>query len=335
MRRLTNLNYGLISTYQLNLALTFALLLSISLGASCDTEPPESYSRTLDQMGTPVSITVLHESATQAEAAIQAAFAEIDRIDALMSTYKDESEISRLNRDGRVETGPDMRLVVARALEFHHMSSGAFDITTKPLLELYERSYSTSGAPPSPAEISETLTHVDARQVRLEGHRITLPREVRITLDGLAKGYAIDRAIEVLKEQGITHALVNAGGDLRALGDKAGTPWRVALQNPRDPADYITEIDLADASVATSGDYRRYFDPAMKHHHILDPRTGASAEELISVTIRATTAMDADALSTSVFVLGPDRGMDLIESLAGTEALLITDDREILESSGW
>jgi thiamine biosynthesis lipoprotein len=300
--------------------------------AACGGPAPEGYSETREQMGTLVSITVPHPDR---RAAVEEAFAEIDRIESLLSTYIGDSEISRLNREGAVTAGGDLEAVVRRALHFHSLSGGAFDVTVKPVIDLRRERFEVRGAPPEEAELAGVAGLVDAEGIRIGNGSIVLPPGVEITLDGIAKGYAVDRAVEILKRHGVNHALVNAGGDVRAMGTKGGAPWKVALQSPRDPGDYLAVIDLSDRSVATSGDYRRYFDPDMKHHHILDPRTGRSARELISVTVTARTAMDADALSTAVFVLGPEKGLELVEGLEGVEALVVTSDREVLHTSGW
>jgi len=286
-------------------------------------------------MGTVVSITVVEQEGIPATVAIDAAFAEIERIDRLMSTYDPESELSALNRDGSIEAGADLLEVVRRALEVHRLSGGAFDPTVEPLLELYGSSFQDRGGPPSPAEIRAALALVDAGRISIEGRQISLPAGGRITLDGIAKGYAIDRAIDALWKRGVRGALVNAGGDVRALGRKGGVPWSVALENPRDPREFLTTIPLEELAVATSGDYRRFFDPERKVHHILDPRSGESASGVISVTVTAPTAMTADALATAVFVLGVEEGIELVEELDGIEALLVTEERRVVTSSGW
>ena len=306
------------------------------LAFACGHESPLPVSETRELMGTVVSITVLENGARAEFAeAIEAAFAAMVAVDRAMSTYDPKSEISRLNAQGTVEAGAEFLAVTRQALAFHRVSDGAFDVTMKPLLDLQARSFKDRNGPPSATEVAAVLGLVDATKIAIEGARISLPPGAQMTLDGIAKGFAIDRAIEVLAARGVTHALVDAGGDVRVLGDKNGEPWNVALQDPRQPSRHLAVVALRERAVATSGDYRRYFDPEMKYHHILDPRTGASAEALISATVLAPTAMMADALATSVFVLGPVEGMALVESLADTEALLVTDDREILTSSGW
>jgi FAD:protein FMN transferase len=292
-------------------------------------------SETREAMGTVVSITLLDRDAARGAEAIESAYRAIESVERSMSTYDPESEISHLNREGSIEASDDFLIVLQEALAIHRRSGGAFDVTMKPLLELLSESFAKGGAPPSAAEVQALLGRVDAGAIEIEDSRVTLPPGVRITLDGIAKGHAIDRAIEALRAEGVEHALVDAGGDMRALGDRDGEPWRVAMQDPRDPSEYLTVIFLTDRAVATSGDYRRYFDPEMTSHHILDPRTGRSAESLISVSVQAETAMVADALATAIFVLGPEEGRKLAEDQEGVEAFLVTDDRRVLTTSGW
>jgi thiamine biosynthesis lipoprotein len=159
---------------------------------------------------------------------------------------------------------------------------------------------------------------------------------MKIALGGIAKGYAVDQAVEVLTSEGIASCFVDAGGDGRYVGTKPdGNMWTVGLQNPDKQGDFITVMYLKDMAVATSGNYERYFSDAAKVSHISDPRTGYSVNELISATVIAETTMDADALATTVFVLGEEEGLQLIESLDGVECLIITSDKRILRSEGF
>jgi thiamine biosynthesis lipoprotein len=154
-----------------------------------------------------------------------------------------------------------------------------------------------------------------------------------ITLGGIAKGYAVDCACEKLINDGIKYALVNIGGDMRAVGDKNGVPWEIALQNPRNKEEYITIITLDNESVATSGDYERYFfENGRRIHHIINPKTGYPANESISVTIIAKKCIDADALSTSVFVMGPEKGKALLDNF-NVKGLIIGSDKQIIKSN--
>jgi len=289
-------------------------------------------------METFVKITIYDKHRSEASKAIGLAFKEIEKIDKLMSAYKEDSEVSRLNRNGVLDSvSPELAYVLRKARQYSEMSDGAFDTTVKPVLDLYKRSYETRNSPPNADELAEVLKLVDYRNVILKDKSVELKTKgCMIDLGGIAKGYAIDQAIEALQKSRINHGLVNAGGDIRTLGTKPdGSQWCVALQNPRDPEDFITKLQLSDRAVATSGDYERYFDESKSAHHIMNPKTGKSATELISVTVIADKAIDADALATAVFVLGEKRGINLINKLENTEALVITSDRRILKSKGF
>ena len=312
------------------LAACFAALL-----AGCAPAPVE-VARTETHMGTQVTITALHSDPGRAGRAVEAAFREIARLDALLSHYLPDSEVSRLNRGETLESpSEDLRLNIERSLEYGRLSGGAFDITVQPILDLYDLSFRVRGRAPTGEEVREALRLVDYRRIRLSASGLSLGEGQKITLGGIAKGYAVDRALAVLEAQGIRQALVDAGGDLRTMGRHGSRDWIVALQDPRNRDRYITRIRATDRAVVTSGDYERYYDAQRRFHHIIDPTTGYSATALISVTIIAATAFDADAISTSVFVLGEEEGMRLIESLEDVEGLLITRDRRILRSSGW
>ena len=298
---------------------------------------PKEITETRIMMGTFVSITV-NKAPKQFKSIINRAFLEITRIESIMSTYSPTSDISILNRKGYLnEVCPELQTVVLRSLYYGRLSAGAFDITIKPVLDLYKRCYQEQDRPPSPSELSETLDLVNFRNVLVEDDQIHLTKQnAQITLDGIAKGYIIDLVIDVLQKNEIHHALVNVGGDMRGIGQSSrAKPWSIALQNPRNVKDYLAIIHLTNQAVATSGDYERFFVQDKTVHHIIDPKTGQSARSLISATVIARMAIDADALATAVFVLGPQEGMELIESLEGIEALLITNKREILMSSGF
>jgi thiamine biosynthesis lipoprotein len=225
---------------------------------------------------------------------------------------------------------------VEKSIYYGELSEGGFDITVQPILDLYKESFSVRKRPPTSEEIQEELKKVDYRNVNVKGNIVSIGNNQEITLGGIAKGYAVDKAVETIENIGVKHALVNAGGDMRALGKKYGSvDWSIALANPRDKKDYITLISLADESVVTSGDYERFFNENKSFHHIVNPLTGYSATELMSVTIIAENAFDADAISTSVFVLGKEKGLELIESLDRVEGLIITREKDIIKSSGF
>jgi thiamine biosynthesis lipoprotein len=286
-------------------------------------------------MDTFFTITVYSDGPETAETAITEAFNEIKKIESGLSVYSEDSELARLNRKKILEApSEDLKINISRALYYSNLSEGAFDITVQPILDLYNRSFIEKNSAPSGEMINKELKKVDYKRVIIKDQGIKIGDDQSITLGGIAKGYAVEKAVETLRRHNITMALVDASGNMRALGKKPEGVWNVALEDPRDMNNYITIIPLDNNAVSTSGDYERYFDDKMQYHHIINPKTGRSATELISVTIVTDNAFDADALSTAVFVLGKEKGMKLIESLPGVEGLIITREREILRSSG-
>ncbi|MGM5484294.1 MAG: FAD:protein FMN transferase [Nanobdellota archaeon] len=310
----------------------FAVVFLLLLGCSA-TEKTEE---TRELMGTEVTITVYSDKGdSDAASSIDDAFNRMESLEAKLSGTDNSSEVSRLNEKKTVRAGEDLLYVINRSLRYSELSEGAFDITVQPILDLYSHTFSELDRPPNASEINETLEYVDYHDISLEGGDITLEENMKITLGGIAKGYIIDEGISVLKREGIRHALVNAGGDIRAIGDKGSDDWHIALRNPDDSDDYITRLDVDNKSVATSGNYERYFDKDKEYHHIINPNTGYSSDGMISVTIITDKAIDADALSTVVFVLGSEEGMSMVEGIGDVEALIINEDREIFRSTGF
>jgi thiamine biosynthesis lipoprotein len=296
------------------------------------------FEETRRAMTTLVTITVEDRSTTRAQEAIGRAFAEMERVAALLTRFEESSGVGVLNRDGRLASPPpELRAVVGRGLELHRWSGGAFDPTVAPLVDLFQVHFTAHGGPPDAAELREVKALVGADLVRLDGHSLRFGREgMAITLDGIAKGYIVDRMVEVLAAHGVCHALVDAGGDIRALGGRADRrPWRVGVRDPRRPGELTEVIPLADAAVATSGDYVRFHDVERHHHHTVVPSTARSPDAIASVSVRAATAMEADALATAVFALGPEAGPALASSLEGVATLVLTRDGEHRSSPGW
>jgi thiamine biosynthesis lipoprotein len=286
-------------------------------------------------MGTDVEIIAFHEDENTGRVAVRRAFNTIQDVEGIMSGFVDNSQVFRLNTAGMVKRPHEyFTEVINKSMYYSELSGGAFDITVQPVLELY-RATANLNRTPTEEELSEALSKVDYRKLTEENGSFYLPINMSITLGGIAKGYAVDKAIEALQVRGIERALVNAGGDMRAIGVKElEQPWTIALKNPRNASEFITVIRLEDMAVATSGDYERYYFNK-SYHHIIDPKTGRSATGLISVTVVAPTATEADALSTTVFVMGKDKGLELVESIQGVEALIITSEKEIVRSSGF
>jgi len=311
-------------------------IISLLLILTSCTKQTQEIKETSNLMGTYVTITAYHEDEQVAAKAINQAFSEIIRLEKLLSDYINDSEISLLNMGQPIEhPSEDLLANLEEAKLYGDLTDGAFDITVQPILELYTKTFGEENRPPTEQEISEELKKINYRDISING-TVSISSGQKITLGGLAKGYAVDKAISILKRNGIESALVNAGGDMMAIGTKPnGEEWNIALINPRDKSDYITIIPLTNKAVVTSGDYERYFDDEKTFHHIVDPRTGHSATELISVTIIADNAFDADIISTAVFVLGEDQGIKFIENLDNVEGLIITRNKKIIRSSGF
>ena len=270
-------------------------------------------------------MTALHADEAVARAAVAAAFAELEAIESVMSLYRPESELCRLNHDAVLEK-PDTRLVeVLRfAALVSEKSGGAFDVTVQPLWAL-------KGA----AADAETLARVDWKKLRIEEQRIVLEKGMAVTLNGIAQGYAADAAMRVLRAHGIEHALVDAG-EFSARGTNAKRDaWSIGIQHPREREAFAALARLENRCLATSGDYETAFSKDLSRHHIVNPRTGRSPEELASVSVLAPDAMTADALSTALFVLGAERGQELLREFAGTDALIITKNGRRIATAGF
>ena len=254
------------------------------------------------------------------------AFAEIDHIDSLMSRYSAASELNQVNSLAATQSincSTELNVVLERSLSFAQRSQGAFDITIGALTDLWN--FPDALAPPGTASIDSAIALVGPDYLQLQDHQVRLLRQgVRLDLGAVAKGFAVDRAVAALDAAGVSRGLIIAGGDIRFWGKKPdGRPWRFAVQHPRDPDRLIQVEDLGLAALATSGDYQQFFIfEGKRFHHLLDPHTGYPARTAVSATAWAETAMDADILSTALFVLGAERGIDWIESLPDAEALV-------------
>ena len=290
-------------------------------------------------MGTFVTMTLLHSSRDQAEEAMERAFQEIDRLSGILSRYDRSSAVAFLNREGHAgDLPPEVIHVVSKALQYHEMTGGAFDITVKPVVDLFqEKLGGGKKAKPTERELKELLKLVDAGKVEIQERSIHfIEPGMGITLDGIAKGFIVDRASEVLASSGIENHLIDAGGDIRTRGEKEGKkPWTVAIQDPMKKGQYPAVVRMKDGAVATSGNYEIYFDREKMFHHIVDPKTGLSPLPASSVSVMAGTTMEADALSTSVFVMGPQEGTAFINALPLCESLVIARNGTQSKSRGW
>jgi thiamine biosynthesis lipoprotein len=297
----------------------------------------EWYQQQRDIMGTRVSVELWHAETAVAAECSQRVFAEMDRINALMSSYLDSSELTFINNNAAiaaVEISDELALLVEKSIYFSEISQGAFDITYASIGYAYDY---RKRQQPSDQSIAKKLPAIDYHHIELANNRIRFNHNaVRIDLGGIAKGYAVDRAADIIRQCGISKAMVSAGGDSRILGDRVGRPWIIGIQHPRDPAGIALRLPLSDSAVSTSGDYERFFiDNGKRVHHIINPSTGRSATASWSATVTGPDAMTTDALSTTLFILGAAKGLALIESLEGIDAIIIDNDGKLHYSSGF
>ena len=294
-------------------------------------------------MGTVVDITVWTSDNVSAKLASQAAFDEFERIDLLMTTWVDTSAVSVLNAaagGAAVPVGPEIFALLELGQSVAQLSSGAFDLTVGAYRGLWKFDEDLDGSLPDDKDV--------VARKRLTGWRgLVLDRKAKaarlkkkgmaITLGGIAKGYAVDRAAAILRERGLSSFIVQAGGDLYVSGSKDGERWRVGIRDPRGSREAtfaITEVE--DATFSTSGDYERGFvKDGVRYHHILDPRTGRPATKSRSVTVMAKRAVVADAWSTALFVLGPDKGLPLVDKNPALEAVFVDDKNQLRTSRGF
>ncbi|MGW8266979.1 MAG: FAD:protein FMN transferase [Longimicrobiales bacterium] len=295
-------------------------------------------------MGTLVSITAIHSSRGLVEEAAGRAFEEMDRVVELLNRYDPSSAISVLNDSGDIGgPPPELSGVLTQALAYNRRSLGVFDPTVLPLVDLFRfrAEASSDGAapslPPSPAEVRELLELVDAGAVEIGPRSIRLRKAgMGLTLDGIAKGFVVDRMAEVLSGCGLSDYLIDAGGDIRSSGVREdGRPWQVAVQDPGKRNRFPDVFPLSGMAVATSGSYEIYFDPGRSHHHIVDSRSGVSPNSSQSVSVVAPTAMEADALATSVFLMEPMRGAAFIDSIPRSACLIVDQHGRQVKSARW
>ncbi|MBI5025372.1 MAG: FAD:protein FMN transferase [Nitrospirae bacterium] len=332
--------------------LLFAIYCSLLL-SGCSVEKEKTYRQTEIAMDTDVTVTVVSPSERKAKDAVEAAFAEIKRLDKLLNYFSQDSELSAINRASGVnpvKVSPETLEVIKKAVDVARLTGGAFEPTIGPVMKLWNFELKTI---PDRKEIKNALALVDYRKVKINESTSEIfleKRGMELDLGGIAKGYAADRALEAIKAKGIKAALIAIAGDIKGFGlNHDGIPWKVGLQNPRpaknsvgsqmpgdremltppSAGDIMASFYLKDRAVSTSGDYQRFFiKDKERYHHILNPETGQPAKGLISVTVIASDGYMADAISTGVLVLGPERGMKLLESL-GLGGIMVDSNNKI------
>ncbi|MBN2592866.1 MAG: FAD:protein FMN transferase [Sedimentisphaerales bacterium] len=327
--------------------ISLIVVLFISFAGKDRAEADSSYQMI---MGTFAHVVAVAENSSTAEKSVRAALEEIRKVDDLMSDYKNDSEISRANRDAfdrSVKVSEPTYEVLRRSVEFSKMTDGAFDITVGPLVALFRKA-KESKATPSEEQIEQARSKVGFEKLKLDNENKAVKfseKGMLLDLGGIAKGYAIDKAIEAAQRCGAIGAMVDIGGDVRCFGlpPKGREYWLIGLQDPNSAIEGMEGgglrlvLKITDEAVATSGDYQQFaIIEGKRYSHIMDRKTGKSAESLSSVTIITGNATDADALATAVSVIGAEKGLALIEKIPNTEAILITPQPkyDILKTSG-
>ncbi len=288
-------------------------------------------------LGTTVEIVAVHPDGAQLNQAVAAAFDEIARIERLMDPARPNSDVARLSVAAKaLVVSPETAEVIALGQALAERSSGAFDMSLGRLKALWGLDGEQPHLP-AVAEITVALRGSGPGSLVMDGRtaRKAAPA-LQHDLGGVAKGYAVDRAIALLRQHGVTSAAVNAGGDMYLLGQRQGRPWRIGIQHPRQPGTVLCAVDVSNRAVVTSGDYERFFEQnGQRYHHLFDPATGYPSGRCQSVTVIADTVAVADALATALFVLGPEKGLALLSAYPGAEALLVTADGALHRSVGW
>lgn len=316
------------------------LIFSAFFLISCGDEKFEAKSNNQFLMGTVCIITLY---GGESQDIYDGAFSIIEKEDLLMSLQKGNSELSLINNQAGIEklfVSDDIYEVVSTAVKYARLTGGAFDPTIAPLVELWGIGDDYTGSVPAASSIISAKEMTDYTKIIMEeDHSIFLEKAgMKIDLGGIAKGYIADKVKDYLHEQGVKRGIINLGGNIIVMGNKPESqPWKIGVQNPFDSrGNHIGIAEVADKTIVTSGIYERFFyAEGKRYHHILDPKTGYPVEnDLASVTIISDLSIDADALSTSLFILGVEEGLKLIETIENSEALFVTKDKKVIYSSG-
>jgi thiamine biosynthesis lipoprotein len=329
---------------------TLVVTIALGLGAAAcrQTAPPPPAAAVLVErshptMGTELKLTAWIADRTVAETAFSEVFGEFDRLENLMSVWRDGSDIVRLNAaagDHPVPISPDVKEALVIGRQVSEWTDGTFDVTFAALDGLWKfDTQNKDNTVPDPREIAKRLPLINYRDLDIDEQASTafLKRKgMRVNLGGIGKGYAVDHGVAILRKHGLKDFMIQAGGDLYVSGQRGDRPWRLGIRDPRGPADKIfAAIDLSNGTFSTSGDYERFFlKDGKRYHHIIDVRVGQPARACRSVTLVTDRAVIADALAKGVFILGPEGGMALIERLPHVEGVIVSANNEVLVSSG-
>jgi FAD:protein FMN transferase len=323
-----------------------SLLIALSVAGCTAASSPRSarlVERTFASMGTELRLTAWTADESGADAAFEAVYQEMGRLEALLSNWRPTSDVEQLNSAAGkhpVRVGTELVDVLKTARQVSEWTGGTFDVTWGAMSNLWKFDYQNKDDTiPDHSEVVRKRKLIDYRQLVVDERAGTayLKREgMVVNLGGIGKGYAVDRARDILRGRGFHDFMIQFGGDLYVAGLEGNHQWRLGIQDPRGPANRIfAQVDLSDSTFSTSGDYARSFvKNGRRYHHIIDPATGEPAQGCRSVTIMTSSATIADGISKGVFVLGPEAGMELIKKLPGVEAVIVSAKNELLVSPG-
>lgn len=330
----------------LTIFLILTIAVSASVSVSSSTPALHEVSQTRYLMGTLATISAWGDNEEKALEAINRAFEAMEKVDRLMSNYKPDSELSQINKQAGkqpVKVSPETLEVIKASIYYSQLSDGSFDVTIAPLVKAWGF-FKKQGRAPSLEEIQSQRALVDYRQIEIDEERKTIFLRrplIEIDLGGIAKGYGVDKAIEQLKNAGITVALVDLSGNIYAMGNPPDrSKWEIGVRDPKSREGIIGALSLKDKGISTSGNYENYFlIDGKRYGHLIDPKTGYPADnQMLGVTVVTDSAMAADALPTAIFIMGKEKGKALVERLDNLDAVIISEtnlgEAEIWVSDG-
>ena len=325
-------------------AIAILIVLSVSCQATSSSRSGQVHvvERVGIAMGSELRLTAQTTDEAAARSVFDAVFAEFERLEALMSTWRPASDVSRINAAAGVQAVPvagDVRAVLRQARQISEWTGGTFDVTFGALTDIWKFDQDQDNSIPSAEAARARLPLIDYRQIEIDDRAGTvfLRRQgMKINLGGIGKGYAIDRSLAIFRQAGLRDFMIQAGGDLYVGGHKDGRPWRLGINDPRGrDGDSFATVDLTDSTFSTSGDYARFLIKAgVRYHHILDLSTGQPARLCRSVTIVSDSPVIADAIAKGVFILGPEKGMSLVERIPKLDAVIVSAKNEVFVSPG-
>lgn len=306
------------------------------------TDPAVLYQWTGTALGSPARVLLYHPMRMQVQRVMALCTAEIERLERIFALYRPDSEIARVNLDGRIaQPSDDLLLVLSLCERLSALSDGAFDVTVQPLWDLYARHFFGAETPPregpSPRAIAVARSLVNWKEIAFSGRQVALGRPgMGLTLNGVVQGYLTDRVVDILRNNGFDRLLCDFGkSEIAVIGRRADNrPWRVGLADPRQPEKFASVLDLLQGALCTSGGYGTKFEASGKYHHLFDTATGTSANHYVSTSVLAPSAMVADALSTALYVAPPCRSRDMLANYPGAKALMTLPDGAVQHLPG-